>query len=77
MTPLELRIVAEALSERERREWQRFAWLGAIFINCFSKKKVRPQDLVPEAFERERRRVTKEEAKRELEDLKKRLRIKQ
>ena len=76
MTPAELEGLANAYYEREKEEWRRFAWLGAIIINCFSKRKVKPRDLLPEVFKGEEKKISKEEAKRELEKLKKELGIK-
>jgi len=59
----------EIFNERERREWQRTAWLAAAILNAWSSKRIRPKDLLPDVFPT--RIMTKEEKKRELEEIKK------
>jgi len=60
--------------EREKKEWYRTAWLAAQIVSCLSGKRIRISDLLPSLFPE--KILTKEEVKKELEDLKKRLKIK-
>jgi len=68
-----LREKIEAYLEREKKEWQRTAWLAAQIISCLAGKRIKADDLLPGMFPK--KYITKEEAKRELEELKKRLGI--
>lgn len=74
LTPAELREQVEAYKEREKKEWQRIAWLGAVFASYISGKRVKPSSLLPEAFSE--KIMTKEDKEKELEALRKRLKVK-
>lgn len=77
MTPLELRERIEAFQEtvkkKERSEWFRTAWLASRIVSYISQKPVSVSDLMPEMFPE--KVWTKDEVKKELNALKKRLRI--
>lgn len=71
---MELRERIEAHNKRERKEWFRTAWLASRMISYMTGKEVDISDLLPEMFPA--KVWTKEEIKKELDDLKKRLKVK-
>ena len=64
----------EAHAEKEKQEWFRTAWLASRMISYMTGKEVDISDLLPEMFPP--KVWTKEEIKRALDDLKKRLKVK-
>ncbi len=64
----------EAYEEKEKKEWFRTAWLASQIISHQLGKRVEISDLLPEMFPP--KVWTKEEIKRELEEIKKELKIK-
>jgi len=75
LTPAELSEFVEAFNARERREWQRTAWLASTIVSVLAGKSISPKRLLPEAFEVPHRKMTKEQVTNELKDLKRRLKI--
>lgn len=73
MTPVELRERIEAYAEREKKEWFRTAWLASQIVSYLAGKRVEISDLLPEMFPG--KVWTREEIKKGLDDLKKRLKI--
>jgi hypothetical protein len=71
---LELQERIEAYEERERKEWFRTAWMTAEIISYLIGERVEISDLLPEMFPP--KVWTKEEVKRELDEIKKELKIK-
>jgi len=71
---VELQERVEAYEERDKKEWFRTAWLAAQIVSHIVQKRVSISDLLPEMFPE--KIWTKEEIKKELDDLKKRLKIK-
>jgi len=71
---VELRERIEAHAEREKNEWFRTAWLASRIVSYLVGKKISVSDLLPEMFPA--KVWTKEEIKKELDDLKKRLKVK-
>jgi rRNA-processing protein FCF1 len=63
----------EAYAEREKKEWFRTAWLASQIVSYIIGKRVEISDLLPEMFPA--KVWTKEEVKKELDELKKRLKI--
>jgi len=47
MTLREFKLIADAYEERSRHEMERIAWACANLMNCWSKKKIKPADLLP------------------------------
>ena len=70
---MELQERVEAYAERERKEWFRTAWLASKIVSYLAGKRIEISDLLPEMFPA--KVWTKEEVKKELNDLKKRLKI--
>jgi hypothetical protein len=59
------------LQVAEKRAWQRTAWLAACIMSAISGKRVKPKRLLPWAFkEDESEPMTKEQARKELEEIK-------
>jgi hypothetical protein len=50
-TPAEMAALAEGYGRRERREWEKFAWLAANIMNCWTKRRIRIRDLLPGSLE--------------------------
>jgi hypothetical protein len=67
----------EMQKDRERREWRRFAWFTAILLSPYTKKGriIDYENLLPENM-RAKKPMTKKDAKKELESLKRDLNIK-
>jgi len=61
----------EANEAKERKEWFRTAWLAAEIVSYLAGKRITISDLLPDMFPG--KVWTKEEVKKELDDLKKRL----
>jgi hypothetical protein len=66
------------LNEKEKAEWFKLAWFTAILLSPYKKRGqiVDPEDLLPSTFKKSPAPMTKEEAKRELEEIKKSVGIK-
>jgi hypothetical protein len=47
MTLREFKIIAEGHEEQSRHELERMAWACANLMNCWTKKKIKPADLLP------------------------------
>lgn len=73
MTPVELQERIDAYIERDKKEWFRTAWLASQIVSYLIGKKVEVSDLLPDMFPA--KIWTKEEIKKELDELKKRLKI--
>jgi hypothetical protein len=43
----EFKIIADGYEERSTHEMERLAWACANLMNCWSKKKIKPADLLP------------------------------
>lgn len=71
---MELRERIEAYQEKERKEWFRTAWMTAEIVSYLIGKRVEISDLLPEMFPA--KVWTKKEIKRELDGIKKELKIK-
>ena len=71
---MELRDRIEAYAEKERKEWFRTAWMTAEIVSYLIGKRVEISDLLPEMFPA--KVWTKKEVKRELDGIKKELKIK-
>ena len=71
---MELRERVEAYEERERKEWFRTAWLASQIVSYLVGKSIEVSDLLPKMFPA--KVWTKKEVKKELDALKKRLKIK-
>jgi len=71
---VELRDRIEAYAEKERKEWFRTAWMTAEIVSYLIGKRVEISDLLPEMFPA--KVWTKKEVKRELDGIKKELKIK-
>jgi len=68
--------ISEREYERERAEWIRQAWFTSILLAPYNNgRAVDFNDLLPECFQMERKEISQEEIKTELEALKKRLGI--
>lgn len=77
MTPAELSALVEAHNEREKAEWMKLAWFTSILLSPHLKRgrSIAPEKLLPELFREKKDRKTKEEAKQELAEIKKKLGI--
>jgi len=64
----------EGNKARERKEWFRTAWLASKIVSFLVGKEITISDLLPDMFPG--KVWTKAEIKKELKDLKKRLKIK-
>ena len=71
---MELRERIEAYGEKERKEWFRTAWMTAEIVSYLIGKRVEISDLLPEMFPA--KVWTKKEIKKELDGIKKELKIK-
>lgn len=71
---MELRERIEAYVERDKKEWFRTAWLASQIVSYLTGKIIEISDLLPDMFPA--KVWTREEVKKELDDLKKRLKIK-
>lgn len=71
MTPKEFQNYIEAFNEKERREWRKIAWLGAVILSGLSGKRISARDLKPNVFPQQG--LTDEEWEEALNDLKERL----
>jgi len=75
--PGELRLAVEAQAEqeeeRERAEWYKLAWFVSHLLRPYLKRgrTIDPEALLPESMRRRKKSRTKEEARRELRELKK------
>ncbi|MCX7973738.1 MAG: hypothetical protein N3B16_04475 [Candidatus Aminicenantes bacterium] len=68
--------VAEREYERERAEWIRMAWFVSILLAPHNNGRMLEfNDLLPECFQIENKKMTREDVREELEALKKRLGI--
>jgi len=47
MTLREFKIISDGHAERSTHEMERLAWACANLMNCWSKKKIKPADLLP------------------------------
>ena len=63
-----------AYEEREKKEWLRIGWLASKIVSYLVGKNVTISDLLPEIFPE--KILTREEIKKELKELRKRLKIK-
>jgi hypothetical protein len=77
MTPAELNALVEACDEREKAVWFREAWFAAIMLSPHLKRgrKLDPMKLLPSWLQERKGPRTKEEARQELDDLKKELKV--
>jgi len=74
LTPGELNLAIEAHNERIKDEWHRLAWFAGILLAPHNNgRQVDPEKLLPGFITGKRGIVTKEDAKKELEELKKAL----
>ena len=71
---MELRELIEAHEEKEKQEWFRTAWLASRIITFTTGRETEISDLLPEMFPP--KVWTKDEVKKELNALKKRLKVK-
>jgi len=71
---VELQERIEAYAEKEKKEWFRTAWLASQIVSYLAGKSIEISDLLPEMFPA--KVWTKEEVKRELDEIKKELKIK-
>lgn len=68
--------ISEREYERERAEWIRMAWFTSILLAPHNNgRAVDFNDLLPECFQVESKKMTREDVRGELESLKKRLGI--
>jgi hypothetical protein len=68
--------ISEREYERERAEWIRMAWFTSILLAPHNNgRAVDFNDLLPECFQVESKKMTREDVRGELESLKKRLAI--
>lgn len=69
LEPWEVRLVAEAAQRKEKREWDRTAWLASLLLNAWAGKgkRVTPQDLLGRGFvgAEKVRKMTRTEAEAE------------
>jgi hypothetical protein len=74
----ELRLAIEAFNEKEKAEWFRLAWFTSFLLKPYVKEghDIEPEDLLPNEFKtKPKRPMTKKEVKKELRELKKRLKV--
>ena len=75
--PGELRLAVEAQAEqekeREKAEWYKLAWFVSYLLRPYVKRgrTIDPDMLLPESMRKKRKPRTKEEAQKELRELKK------
>jgi hypothetical protein len=73
-----LRLAIEAYNAREKAEWFRLAWFTSLILKPYIKEgyDIEPEDLLPNEFRKKPKKVmTKKEAKKELKELRKRLKV--
>jgi hypothetical protein len=46
----EFRVMVEAFEEKSKRDMELLAWMSANVMNCWTKKTLRPSDLLPKNF---------------------------
>ena len=71
---MELQERVEAYEAREKKEWFRIGWAVAEIVSYIAGKRITISDLLPEMFPP--KVWTEEEVKKELEEIKKELKIK-
>ena len=76
MTPGELSLAVEARNEREeareKAEWYRLAWFTSYLLQPYIKRgrTIDPETLLPKSMRRKMKPRTKDEVRRELEEIK-------
>jgi hypothetical protein len=55
LTPAELSVMLDGYNRRERRAWERTAWLAANIMNVWTKRRLKISDIAPWLAKGERR----------------------